>query len=126
MRRVSLNDNWMVRPKVNRFAELFGASPEWESVTLPHDAMLSGERSPSAGAQCGYFAGGSWDYRRPLEVVADDDAVHLLEFEGVYRDAVVSVNGTVAAHRPYGYSNFFVPIEHLLLPSVRVSVDARA
>src|SRR5204863_7114192 len=26
----------------------------------------------------------------------------------------VSVNGTLAAHRPYGYSNFFVPIDHLL------------
>jgi hypothetical protein len=24
------------------------------------------------------------------------------------------VNGTAAAHRPYGYSNFFVPIDHLL------------
>ena len=24
------------------------------------------------------------------------------------------MNGTVAAHRPYGYSNFFVPIDHLL------------
>ena len=51
-----------------------------------------------------------------------------LEFEGVYRDAVVSVNGTVAAHRPYGYSNFFVPIDHLLRRDgeneVRVEVRA--
>jgi beta-galactosidase len=114
MRRLSLNDNWLVRPKVNRFAEMFGAPPEWEAVTLPHDAMLTGERSPSAGAQSGYFVGGNWEYRRPFEAAVDDAPVMVLEFEGVYRDAVVSVNGTVAAHRPYGYSNFFVPIDHLL------------
>ena len=40
MRRTPLNDNWLVRPKVNRFAEIFGAPPEWESATLPHDAMI--------------------------------------------------------------------------------------
>ena len=50
--------------------------------------------------------------------LADEDvgAVMTLEFEGVYRDAFVTVNGTVAAHRPYGYSNFFVPIDHLAAP----------
>ena len=114
MRRISLNDDWSVRPKVHRFAELMGESTEWTRVTLPHDAMIGGERTPSAGPQSGYFPGGSWEYRRTLEVpIGDTDAV-VLEFEGVYRDAVVSVNGTLAAHRPYGYSNFFVPVDHLL------------
>ena len=40
MRRISLNDRWDVRPKVNRFAELMGESAEWMPVTLPHDAMI--------------------------------------------------------------------------------------
>ena len=75
---------------------------------------MNGRRRP--GAASGYFVGGNWEYRRTLDVSADDAAVMTLEFEGVYRDAVVSVNGTVAAHRPYGYSNFFVPIDHLLRP----------
>ena len=71
---------------------------------------------PSAGPATGYFPGGSWEYRRTLEVTGPTGADRrvVLEFEGVYRDAVVSVNGTIAAHRPYGYSNFFVPIDHLL------------
>ena len=118
MRRISLHDRWDVRPKTNRFAELIGEGAEWAPVTLPHDAMIGGERTPTAGPASGYFPGGSWEYRRTLDVTGDDtgadsDAV-VLEFEGVYRDAVVSVNGTIAAHRPYGYSNFFVPIDHLL------------
>jgi len=127
MRRTQLNDNWSVRPQVSRFAEMFGASREWEGVTLPHDAMISGERSPAAGAATGYFVGGNWEYRRALEV-ADDDVVVTLEFEGVYRDAAVSVNGTVAARRPYGYSNFFVAVDHLLHRGGdnELTVEARA
>lgn len=47
-----------------------------------------------------------------IEVGDDDpDATLVLEFEGVYRDAFVTVNGTAAARRPYGYSRFFVPID---------------
>ncbi len=87
MRRTSLNDRWSVRPKVHRFAELMGASTDWTPVTLPHDAMIGGERTPSAGAQSGYFPGGSWEYRRTLEISGDDSDVVVLEFEGVYREA---------------------------------------
>ena len=114
MRRTSLNDHWSVRPKVQRFAELMGETRGWTPVTLPHDAMIGGERTPSAGPQSGYFPGGSWEYVRTLEVAGDDTDAVVLEFEGIYRDAVVSVNGTLAARRPYGYSNFFVPVDHLL------------
>ena len=74
MRRLSFNDRWFVRPKVNRFAELFGETPEWEPATLPHDAMITGERSPSAGAANGYFHGGNWEYRRSLDVSNGDAA----------------------------------------------------
>ncbi len=127
MRRTPLNDHWLVRPKVNRFAELTGETAEWSAVTLPHDAMIGAERSPSASAASGYFVGGDWQYRRGLEA-AVDTAVAMLEFEGVYRDAVVFVNGAVAARRPYGYSNFFVPIDHLLQPGDEneLRVEARA
>ena len=48
MRRIALNDNWSVRRKANRFAELIGEGAEWTPVTLPHDAMIGGERTPSA------------------------------------------------------------------------------
>jgi beta-galactosidase len=129
VRRTSFNDGWTVRPKPDRFAERFGESPEWTPVTLPHDAMIGTARSPDARAASAYFPDGTWQYERMLERADDGpDAVVLLEFEGVYRDAVVSVNGTVAAHRPYGYSNFCVPIDHLLTPGAanELRVEVRA
>jgi beta-galactosidase len=33
------------------------------------------------------------------------------QFEGVYRDAMVFINGEFAAHRPYGYFNCYVQKE---------------
>jgi len=128
VRRRSLNQGWSFRPKANRWDDIVGQSSAWMPVTLPHDAMLTGERSPAAGAATGYFPGGVWEYRRTLEVTDEDlDHTLVLHFEGVYRDAVVYVNGTVAARRPYGYSQFHVPIDHLVrVGDNELLVEARA
>ena len=115
MKRVTLNDGWSFRSKANRWSDLMGDTSEWVEVTLPHDAVIGTKRDPAAGPATGYFPGGVWEYRRTLDVAPEDVGVAMmLEFEGVYRDAFVAVNGTAAAHRPYGYSNFAVPIDHLL------------
>ena len=115
MQRVPLNDGWAVRQKENPFAERFGVVADPVPVTLPHDAMIGTERSSSASAAHAFFPGGAWEYRRQLELPADAAGSSVfLEFEGVYRDARVFVNGTLAAHRPSGYSDFVVEVDHLL------------
>ncbi|MET0902757.1 MAG: glycoside hydrolase family 2 TIM barrel-domain containing protein, partial [Acidimicrobiales bacterium] len=128
MHRTLLNDGWEVRPKLNTFAELTGGGTEWASVTLPHDAMLGTERDESAGPANAYFPGGDWEYRRTITgpEPGGGEAIEV-EFEGVYRDAVVRVNDTVAGRRPYGYSCFTVPIDHLLRPGDNeLRVEAQA
>src|SRR5205823_1348548 len=102
MRRISFNDGWEVRPKANRMDELSGEAAEWAPVTLPHDAMIGTERSPAAAGANAYFPGGVWEYQKRFELPADSSSTTVLEFEGVYRDAVVVVNDAVAAQRPYG------------------------
>ena len=115
MRRTLFNDGWTFRPQpLDRFAELMGPGAGLTPVTLPHDAVIGTERSPDAGPATGYFPGGNWEYRRTLERTAHDATTTTLEFEAVYRDAVVTVNGSVAVHQPSGYTGFFVPIDHLL------------
>ncbi len=55
----------------------------------------------------------------------------VLEFEGVYMNATVSVNGNIAAHHPYGYTSFLVDITRFLRPggqneiTVAVNNDAQ-
>jgi beta-galactosidase len=129
VRHTLLNDGWQVRPKVHRFAELVGQVAEWEPVTLPHDAMIGSERSPSAAPANAYFPAGVWEYQRTLAVPAEHEGRYVaLHFEGVYRDAIVTVNGEVAAHWPYGYTERTVPIDHLLRFGAdnTINVEARA
>jgi beta-galactosidase len=115
MRRSLLNDGWSVRRKTNRFTERMGTGPDAEPVTLPHDALIGAPRSPSGDPATAFFPAGTWEYLRTLELPRDEAGTSVsLEFEGVYRDASVYVNDSLAAHRPSGYSGFVVPVDHLV------------
>ena len=115
MERVCLNSGWVFREKVHRFAEIAGLSKEWRPVELPHDALIGATRSAQASAAAGYFPDGAWEYRRTITAYEVDGWETIaLEFEGIYRDAIITVNGSVAGQRPNGYAGFVVPIDHLL------------
>ena len=51
-----------------------------------------------------------------------------VEFEGVYRDAMVYVNGDYAGQRPYGYSLFRIDADRFLRfgQDNEIRVEARA
>ena len=115
MPRSSFNDGWTVRPKVSIFAELNDDPDDRRAVTLPHDAMLALERSPEFGKAPAYFPGGAVEYRKTFDVPEEWRARRVtLQLQGVYRDAVVRVNGAFAAQRPNGYSVFSVPLDPFL------------
>ncbi|MER6007863.1 glycoside hydrolase family 2 TIM barrel-domain containing protein [Nonomuraea angiospora] len=113
----AFNDGWAYRPKVSAFAELGGASGDWTEVTLPHDALITAPRRADApgGAAAGYFPGGTFEYRKDLVVEQSDQGrSFFLEFDGVYRDAMVYVNGALAGQHAFGYSRFTVRIDPYL------------
>ena len=115
MQRVSFNDGWSVRPKISAFLERGGRMPSWTPVRLPHDVMIGSMRGPSEGPGNAYFPGGTWEYQKSFMVPAEDRGKRMfVEFEGVYRDAVVWVNGSFAGHHPYGYTGFALAIDHLV------------
>ena len=134
MFRVSFNDGWEFRPKVSSFAELGGASLPYRPATLPHDAMLGQERiAPDGAGKDGgagaYFPGGAFEYRKVFSVPEEYRGSRiLLEFEGVYRDAMVYINGDYAGQRPYGYSLFRVDAGRFLRfdRDNEIRVEARA
>ncbi|WP_079055784.1 glycoside hydrolase family 2 TIM barrel-domain containing protein [Streptomyces caeruleatus] len=128
MIRTSFNEGWEFRPQVNPFAELSGPSAPYRPVTVPHDAMIGRQRTASADAAGAFFPGGAYEYRKVFHVAAEDQGKRILvEFEGVYRDAMVYVNGAYVAQRPYGYSQFHVDIgPHLRYGATNeIRVDAR-
>ncbi|MFJ8785117.1 glycoside hydrolase family 2 protein [Streptomyces sp. NPDC102476] len=130
MTRTFFNRGWRVRPKVSPFAQLQAGAGNATSITLPHDAVAALPRSADApsGGRTGYFPGGTFEYLKDFEVPEQGRGKRVtLEFQGVYRDAMVYVNGTFAAQRPSGYSPFDVPLDPFLGygESNTIRVDAR-
>ena len=105
MKANQFNDCWQVR-----YLEDEGPGVP---VTLPHDAMLSEPRSElsAGGVNTGWYEGRDYRYTKvftPDHTLAGQTAV--LEFEGVYHNAEVWLNGEKLAFRPYGYTNFYVDL----------------
>lgn len=78
------------------------------AVTLPHDAMIRKERTAGApgGSAQAYFPGGEYVYEKRFE---RPGAGHVLfQFEGVYRNARVWINGHEAGGTEYGYLPFLI------------------
>lgn len=88
-----------------------GDTAPGKAVTLPHDAMLAEPRTAisAGGTNTSWYEGYDYEYQRTLTVPENELAdTHILEFEGVYHNAEVWLNGQKAAFRPYGYTNFYV------------------
>lgn len=103
MKATSLLTGWTCRH--------LGDTAPGKTVTLPHDAMLAEPRTAlsAGGTNTGWYEGYDYEYRRTLIVPENALAdTHILEFEGVYHNAEVWLNGQKAAFRPYGYTNFYV------------------
>ncbi|GAA0998569.1 glycoside hydrolase family 2 TIM barrel-domain containing protein [Acrocarpospora macrocephala] len=130
MSRSPFNCGWQFREKFNAFAELGRVTIPYQDVALPHDAMIGRGRDPQLhlGAGTAYFPGGAYEYRKTFDVpegVAGKRVV--FEFEGIYRDAMIHVNGDYAGQRPYGYSRFLIDATDFVKPGREneIHVDAR-
>ena len=110
MIRESFNTGWTINPMDGY--QLFmnpdsGKKPV--QVTLPFDAMQLEKRSPEVpqGRNTGYWPSLETTYAK--DFVAPEawrDQCVYLEFEGVYRDSMVYINGHYAGGCPHGYTCF--------------------
>ena len=124
MRRQSFCDGW----------EFSRNGGPFSPVEVPHDAMIGERRGPDApaGSANGYFFGGVYQYRKAFSLDEEQVSGALrLEFESVYRNARIWVNGQeVPDVPPYGFTPFFVELTGLVcvgdnLIEVRVDVTAQ-
>ena len=82
----------------------------WRRLNVPHDWAREGDffvGNPS-GAGGGALPGGIGWYRKHFEVKSEEvkREKFFLEFDGVYMNSTVYVNGQKVGFRPYGYSSF--------------------
>ena len=107
-----INFDWKFSNKlpVEAYAKEFDDS-EWQSVNLPHDAGIYGpfvKDSLGAHRNNGYRPRTKGWYRKSISVESNPEKRVLLEFEGVYRDAKVYLNGKLAFRQLNGYIGFEV------------------
>jgi beta-galactosidase len=116
----SLSQGWLFEAGESKGAENPAFDDRgWRSVVVPHDwsIMDKPDGSPPfdpeaiAGQDSGYLPGGIGWYRRHLHLTAAEAASLVrLNFEAVYMDAYVWVNGEHLARHPYGYTAFSVDL----------------
>jgi beta-galactosidase len=107
---VSFDSGWKFK-----LADVSGAQAttfddsSWTSVDVPHDWSISlpFNQSSKASFGGGYLDGGLGWYRKTFTLPAASAGQRIfLQFDGVYMDSTVYLNGTQVCARPYGYSSF--------------------
>lgn len=130
--RISFNAGWkfLLADEAGAAQAVYDDS-SWRLLDLPHDWSIEGEFSATHPATPGGGAlpGGIGWYRKAFKVgPAEKDKLLYIEFDGVYRNSEVWINGHHLGKRPYGYSSFRYELTPWLKPgseenTVAVRVD---
>lgn len=95
---------------------------EWKEVTLPHDWVVDLPFAPEASHSHGYKTVGykypetsvGW-YRKTFTIPEEDFGKHIsLQFDGIFRDARIWVNGFYLGSEPSGYATQVYDISEYL------------
>jgi beta-galactosidase len=109
-KRVSFNQDWRFQlGEVGNGQDADLNDAQWRQLNLPHDWSIEGEFSEKnpAGTGGGALPGGIGWYRKTFTMPATTRGkLVFIEFDGVYRNSEVWINGHYLGKRPYGYSTF--------------------
>lgn len=118
MQKQKWNDSWaLLKPGANPLMALFTGGACADPVAIPHDAMIHEQRAEATknGHQTGFYPGGCYTYQKHFFAPEDwRGKTVLLEFEGVYQNARVMINGDYAGGHPFGYGEFAVCADDFL------------
>lgn len=107
---IPFDNNWKFHLGDNQQAKESSFSDvEWRKLNLPHDWSIEGENLENApgGGNVGYFPMGIGWYRKTFDVPNyKKGAKYSIEFDGVYMNSDVWINGQHLGNYPYGYSGF--------------------
>jgi beta-galactosidase len=109
----------------------------WRLVDLPHDWSIEDlpvqsdsvmgpfSKSSEGKMRTGYTIGGTAWYRKTFTIdKANREKIAYLNFDGVYMNSDVWVNGKHVGNHPYGYTSFYYDITPYLNPAGQPNVVA--
>jgi beta-galactosidase len=87
---------------------------DWRKINTPHDYMIEGVPEPDAVEVKGFYHNGIGIYRKRFDLDEQDKGKAIwINFEGVFRNAQVFVNGFKMYSHPSGYTPFKVNISDI-------------
>ena len=95
----------------------------WRHLDLPHDWSIESEFSKdnASGSSGAFLPGGIGWYRKELLWDASWKGNKIyIDFDGVYMNSDVWINGHLLGHRPYGYISFRYDITPFLNPGKNI------
>lgn len=127
---IKLNDDWRFKlgDALDYKKENYNDS-SWRNIDLPHDWGVEGTYDTIHGTdwQSGYLPAGIGWYRKDLTIDVNPKNHNIeLQFDGVYRNSSIYVNGNLVGEHRYGYTGFFFAISKFLVTgknSIAVRVD---
>ncbi len=123
-KRVSFNQNWRFQlGDISNGQDVGLNDSHWRKLNVPHDWSVEGEFSEKhpAGTGGGALPGGLGWYRKSFTIPATAQGKQVfIEFDGVYRNSEVWINGHYLGKRPYGYSSFEYELTQYLRPGTNV------
>lgn len=88
----------------------------WRSLNLPHDWSIEGDFTVEGEAESGFLLGGTGWYRKHFVIPEKyKDKNFTINFDGVYMNAEVYVNGKLVGEHNYGYTAFAFDITDKLI-----------
>lgn len=118
-REVNFNKDWKFfldeNAAIDASAKEYDDS-SWKNINLPHDFAITEEFSNEYEAESGFLPGGTGWYRKTVVFPASYSGKSvILNFDGVYNNAYVYVNGTKLGEHHYGYTNFSFDISEQIV-----------
>ena len=127
-KRVSFNQDWRFHlGDVTSGQDASLNDSQWRQLNLPHDWSIEGEFSEKhpSGTGGGALPGGTGWYRKTFTLPANAKGKQIfIEFDGVYRNSEVWINGHHLGKRPYGYSTFEYELTPHLMYGAKPNVIA--
>jgi beta-galactosidase len=103
-------------PVLSPFSPAFDDA-SWETVQLPHDYVFQAAPSDKANVEHGAFPLVPGWYRRLIDIPESGRGRRLwLEFDGVYRDSLMWLNGKFLGEHQSGYTSFRYDISDVAQP----------
>jgi len=109
-RQTNINSDWLFILGDNpeyRMPEL--NDKKWRNLDLPHDWSIEGKYTPDfeTGKNNGFFPEGIGWYRKHFTVSKDlKNKQFVIQFNGVFMNSEVWINGRYLGRRPFGYATF--------------------